>query len=168
MPSPAQEGKVLALGHLPTLDADGKTTPELEALLRQSPLRRRRLFPRHSPPEQRPHQTFRSPQPPPPLATIGFIRRKLPNADIYFVANTRNTSIDLHRQLRHNPPTRPADRPRHPRLRLLTPIKPTHPPRPLRVPHLPLHRRQGRPFSLHRPANRRLCPAKRNPAGRHR
>ncbi len=36
---------------------------------------------------------------------VGFIRRKLPTADIYFVANTSNRPVDDQSHLRHRLPT---------------------------------------------------------------
>jgi hypothetical protein len=83
-------GKVLALGHLPTQDPEGKPTAEIPTLTKAIP-----LIPGTDQLTQALHNAVH-----PDLSLtsdadqIGFIRRHLPNADIYFVANTGNRIID--------------------------------------------------------------------------
>ena len=93
----AAGGKAIAVGRTPTLDANGQSAPEIASLSRQ-------LFDRSkstlvgddSALEEALHKALR-----PDLQlendndAIGFIRRKLPAADIYFVANTSNHPVSV-------------------------------------------------------------------------
>jgi alpha-L-rhamnosidase len=99
----ATGGKVIAVGRAPSSDADGQTTPEFAALSKQllepaktlggdmnsltyalNKAAKPDFYIKH---REGPQSTF-------PQDELGFIRRKLPNADIYFVANTSNSQID--------------------------------------------------------------------------
>jgi hypothetical protein len=96
----ATGGKVISIGHAPSILPDGKSSPELTSLSRQ-------LFdPTKStsvPDIAHLAEALHTASKPDIQLTgaddstkdqIGFIRRKLPNADIYFVANTANHPID--------------------------------------------------------------------------
>src|ERR1019366_4258613 len=96
----AAGGKVIAVGHAPSIDPEGKTLPELTSLSKQ-------LFdPAKSTlvPDERhladaltkaAKPDFQLPTDDSSARTqLGFIRRKLPTADVYFVANTSNQPID--------------------------------------------------------------------------
>ena len=82
-------GKVIAVGHLPTLDPEGKPGPEIKSLTTQIPL--------ISGTDQLTQALHDAVQPDLSLTEgrdrIGFIRRKLPNSDIYFLSNTGNAPI---------------------------------------------------------------------------
>ncbi len=88
------DGKVISVGHLPSLDPEGKQLPNAEQLTKAIA-----LVPGT---DQLPQALHNAAAPDLQLATadtstsdqIGFIRRKLATADIYFVANTSNRSID--------------------------------------------------------------------------
>jgi hypothetical protein len=99
-------GKVISFGHAPSLDPEGNTIPEITALSRQlfQPVKpvldgaensvAQALFN-----AARPDLAIEDRQGTRPSLLgsrdeIGFIRRKLPNADIYFLANTSNNVID--------------------------------------------------------------------------
>jgi hypothetical protein len=93
-------GKVISVGRAPSIDPEGKTLPELTSLSHQLPqitddMNRltEALFQ-----AAKPDLLLIEREGPGPLARpkeqIGFIRRKLPNADVYFVVNTSNQSID--------------------------------------------------------------------------
>jgi hypothetical protein len=99
-------GKVISFGKAPSLDPEGNTIPEITTSSRQifEPVKpvldgdensvARALFN-----AARPDLVIEDRQGPRPSLwmsrdQIGFIRRKLPNADIYFVANTGNNVID--------------------------------------------------------------------------
>lgn len=88
-------GNVLAVGRVPSMDSESKTPPEVTALLQ-------RVF--HSgnavpQPMQIAEALHRIAKPdfeltdPASRDSIGFIRRRLPDADIYFVTNTANRPI---------------------------------------------------------------------------
>jgi alpha-L-rhamnosidase len=88
-------GKVIALGNVPTLDASGKSSPELTQLASAIPI---------APDEKELGKSLPDLAPPDLKMTgpdarsrenIGFIRRKLPDTDIYFVANTSNQRLDV-------------------------------------------------------------------------
>ncbi len=91
-----RSGKVIAVGQLPTIDPEGNASSEVTDLskafmfvpntaeLLESSRQRRQSRPQDS---VAPTNT--------PKKSIGFIRRKLPTADIYFVVNTTNQQIDL-------------------------------------------------------------------------
>ncbi len=89
----AWSGKVVAIGHTPTMDPEGNTSPELTALANTIP-----VVPN---PEQLSKALVQAGDPDLQLTniddaarqSIGFIRRKLPTADIYFVTNTSNQPI---------------------------------------------------------------------------
>jgi hypothetical protein len=87
-------GKVIALGHLPTMTPDGKSPPEIAELTKFII-----LIPDT---DQLPKALHNSAKPDLQLAAdtdqntrdqIGFIRRKTPTADIYFIANTSNQTV---------------------------------------------------------------------------
>jgi hypothetical protein len=93
-------GKVIGVGRAPSIDAEGKTVPELTSLSKQ-------LFdPANSTlvtsDADLPAALNNAAKPDFQLASaddpfkdqLGFIRRKLPTADVYFVANTSNQSLD--------------------------------------------------------------------------
>jgi len=90
----AAGGKVIAVGRLPSMDAEGKSPPEI-ARLTASII----LVPDTA---QLPQALHNSAKPDFKLANatdavagqLGFIRRKLADADIYFVTNTSNQSVD--------------------------------------------------------------------------
>ncbi len=89
----AAGGKAIAVERLPSMDAEGKAAPEI-AKLTESII----LIPG---PEQLPKALHNAVAPDFKLASgsdavanqLGFIRRKLAGADIYFVANTSNQSV---------------------------------------------------------------------------
>ncbi len=96
----AAGGKVIAIGHAPSIDPEGKTLPELTSLSKKLFVADKQtlvadeshlaaaLTAAVKPDFQLPAEdtTARS--------QLGFIRRKLPDADVYFVANTGNQPID--------------------------------------------------------------------------
>ncbi|HEY4380223.1 MAG TPA: glycosyl hydrolase [Acidobacteriaceae bacterium] len=96
----AAGGKVITVGHAPSIDPEGKTIPELTTLSQKlfnsanstlvpdEAALSAALTKAAKPDLQLPADdtTARS--------QIGFIRRKLANADIYFVANTGNEPVD--------------------------------------------------------------------------
>jgi len=87
-------GKVIAIGHTPSIDPEGKSSRELTELSNIIP-----VVPNDS---QLGKALNNAGRPDLELAgadsstqsEIGFIRRKLPTSDIYFVANTSNHPID--------------------------------------------------------------------------
>jgi hypothetical protein len=88
-------GKVLAVGHLPTQDPEGNPSPEITELTKSIVL---------VPNTDQLSKALATAQNPDldlvagdveALKNIGFIRRKLTSADVYFVANTSNESIDV-------------------------------------------------------------------------
>jgi alpha-L-rhamnosidase len=89
----AWSGKVIAIGHTPTMDPEGNTSPELTKLAGTIP-----VVPN---PEELSKALVQGGDPDLQLTniddaarqSIGFIRRKLPTVDIYFVANTSNRPI---------------------------------------------------------------------------
>ena len=93
-------GKVIAIGHSPSMDPEGKTLPEITTLSHQlfDPAKST-LIPDESTLADALHNAV---APDLKLAAgqdamkdqLGFIRRKLPTADIYFVANTSNQPLD--------------------------------------------------------------------------
>ena len=90
----AQGGKAISIGRLPSLDPEGKPLPDAEQLTKAIA-----LIPDT---EQLPQALHNAAVPDLQLATpdastsdqIGFIRRKLPSADIYYVVNTGNQTLD--------------------------------------------------------------------------
>jgi hypothetical protein len=95
----AAGGHVISVGRVPSVDPEGKTIPELTALSQQLPsisddMNRltSALFQAGKPDlllseKEGPGPVTR------PRDQIGFIRRKLPDTDIYFVTNTSNEPI---------------------------------------------------------------------------
>jgi hypothetical protein len=95
----AAGGHVISVGRVPSMDPEGKTIPELTTMSQQLPsitedMNRltSALFQAGKPDlllieREGPGPVIR------PREQIGFIRRKLPNADVYFVANTSNRSV---------------------------------------------------------------------------
>jgi hypothetical protein len=112
----AAGGKVIAVGRAPSLDAEGQALPPLPAACRERPAPKsptcHNIFDagrwtfiedidnladalwQAAAPDMR---VITNPTGKPALQVeqVGFIRRKLPNADIYFVANTGNLPIDF-------------------------------------------------------------------------
>ncbi len=94
-------GKILAVGHIPSMDAEGNTPPQMTALLHRifnaantasDPAKISDALHLLAPPDlDLTNPTSRDP--------IGFIRRKLPDADLYFVANTSNHPVRSQLQL---------------------------------------------------------------------
>jgi hypothetical protein len=94
----AHEGKVIAVGKLPSLDAEGKPLAD------QSQLAPIALIPSADQLAQALHgaatSDFSLKDADAAIRDhIGFIRRKLPDGDIYFVVNTGNTPIHTHASL---------------------------------------------------------------------
>jgi len=91
-------GKVIAVGHLPKLNAEGDplmtTTDEIALIPDAASLAK--ALPNAAAPDLKLTNADA-----PTRDAIGFIRRKLPNADIYFIANTSNRSVDT--QISFNP-----------------------------------------------------------------
>jgi hypothetical protein len=83
-------GKAISVGRPPSMDADGRVTPELTNLLRMLPFVSdnenlgRALREETTPDFQLAKATDES------RSAIGFIRRKLADADLYYVVNTSN------------------------------------------------------------------------------
>jgi hypothetical protein len=96
----AAGGKVISVGRAPSLDAEGKPAAEITALSKQ--LFDPAGFSLVADASQLGDALHRAAPPDFKLANeddsakgqLGFIRRKLPTADIYFVVNTSNQSID--------------------------------------------------------------------------
>jgi hypothetical protein len=96
----AAGGKAISVGRAPSIDPEGKTLPELTALSKRlfDPARSTlvsneaglgdALNAAAQPDFQLPAEDSAA------RSQLGFIRRKLPSADIYFVANTSNQPID--------------------------------------------------------------------------
>ena len=86
-------GHIIALGHVPTMDPEGKTPPEIKQLTASFAV---------IPDESTLGQALHNAAPPDFALTgddtartqLGFIRRKLPTGDIYFVANTSPNPIN--------------------------------------------------------------------------
>jgi hypothetical protein len=87
-------GHVICVGHTPTMTPEGDTAPEIAQLTRS--------FVVVATPEMLGQALNNAVKPDfqltsaadPAASQLGFIRRKLPTADIYFVANTSNQPID--------------------------------------------------------------------------
>ena len=93
----AAGGKVISVGRAPTLDANGQSVPEIVSLSRQLFASSKSTFVAdESALEEVLHKAV-----PPDFQLesenddVGFIRRKLPAADIYFVANTSNHPVNV-------------------------------------------------------------------------
>ena len=96
----ASGGKVISIGRAPSIDPEGKTLPELTNLSKQlfDPAKTTLVADE----AHLPDALHNAVKPDLQLAgtddasrnQIGFIRRKLPTADIYFVANTSNVTLD--------------------------------------------------------------------------
>jgi hypothetical protein len=92
-------GKVYAMGHLPTLDPEGKALPEAAklteaiALVPDAASLGQAIVNGTAPDFYLNDATDAA------KTTVGFIRRKLPNADIYFIANTSNMPQKFHATL---------------------------------------------------------------------
>jgi hypothetical protein len=86
-------GKAIAVGRAPTMNAEGKITPELTKLLQPLPFvpdneNLSRALQEETVPDlqlKNAHDTARR--------AVGFIHRKLTGGDLYFIVNTGNTSI---------------------------------------------------------------------------
>jgi hypothetical protein len=87
-------GKAIAVGRAPTMDADGKTTPELANLLKMLPFvpddeNLARALKEETVPDLKLDNATADAR-----NSIGFIRRAVAGADVYFVVNTSNRTID--------------------------------------------------------------------------
>ena len=91
----ASGGKVISVGRTPSIDPEGEATPEVAKIAAQLFNPAQNTFvPDESTLTAALHFAVKPDlQLPSDNAYIGFIRRKLPNADIYFVANTSNQSV---------------------------------------------------------------------------
>ena len=86
-------GRIIAVGHAPTMDSEGKSSPELTELTKAIAVvpdtgRLAKALDNSGNPDLKLTETDDTTK-----DAIGFIRRRLPNADIYFVANTSNHAI---------------------------------------------------------------------------
>jgi len=96
----ASGGKVISVGRAPSLDAEGKPLPEIAALSRQLFDAGRSTFVADTGHLGDALQVAAMPDfklanaDDATRSQLGFIRRKLPGVDIYFVANTSNHQID--------------------------------------------------------------------------
>ncbi len=92
----ARGGKVVAVGRLPTMNADGVPLSAAGVSTAAIPLvpDENRLGKALSDAAE-PDMRIRSDRAPNVAESVGFIRRKLPDGDIYFVANTSNRTLDL-------------------------------------------------------------------------
>jgi alpha-L-rhamnosidase len=89
----AYGGKVIAVGHTPTLDPEGTPSPEITELSKAITLvpdtnELTKALDKEGDPDFNLTSTDEHTK-----EVVGFIRRKLPNADVYFVANTSNQSV---------------------------------------------------------------------------
>jgi hypothetical protein len=89
-------GKVFAVGHLPTMTEEGKPlasaggdTSFIPVVADEASLAK--ALPSAAAPDLQLAATTDDAT----RSTIGFIRRRLPNADVYFVANTSNQPVDI-------------------------------------------------------------------------
>jgi hypothetical protein len=108
----AAGGKVISVGRAPSIDPEGKTIPELTSLSKQlfDPGNRsfvadesnlanalhsaaRPDFQIEAMPDGKPLPTGADAEKHSYDSWVGFIRRKLPHADIYFIANTSNNTL---------------------------------------------------------------------------
>jgi hypothetical protein len=93
-------GKVIAVGRAPSIDPEGKTLPELTSISKQLFNADKQTFvvdEAHLPDALRAaaKPDFQLPDGDSTARSqLGFIRRKLPTADIYFVVNTGNQAVD--------------------------------------------------------------------------
>ena len=88
-------GKVISVGRAPTMDAEGKVTPELTKLLHVLPfVPDDENLARALVEETKPDLTLVNADQKTRDA-IGFIHRKMPDADVYFVVNSSNQSVQL-------------------------------------------------------------------------
>jgi hypothetical protein len=92
-------GKVVAVGHAPSIDPEGKTLPELTTLSKQlfDPAKSTLVADEAALPDAlhaaaKPDFELTSDSDV-AKSQLGFIRRKLPTADVYFVVNTSNQPI---------------------------------------------------------------------------
>jgi hypothetical protein len=86
-------GKVVAIGHTPTMDPEGKTSAELTELAKAIPvIPSTGELARALANAGAPDLTLTGADAPTKDA-LGFIRRKLPDADLYFITNTSNQPI---------------------------------------------------------------------------
>ena len=88
-------GKVISTGHTPTLDAEGKSSPELTSLTAAIPVvpdsaQLGKALVSLSPPDLKLSDANTGTK-----DQVGFIRRKLPTSDIYFVVNTSNQPVNV-------------------------------------------------------------------------
>jgi hypothetical protein len=86
-------GKVLVIGHAPTRDPEGNASPEITELSKAIMLvpntnELTKALDKEGDPDFNLTSTDEHTK-----EVVGFIRRKLPNADVYFVANTSNQSV---------------------------------------------------------------------------
>jgi hypothetical protein len=88
-------GKVISVEHAPTVDSEGRTSAELTKLLEKLPFvpdnenLGRALTQETTPDLQLAKATDAD------RSTVGFVRRKLADADLYFVVNTSNQPVQL-------------------------------------------------------------------------
>jgi hypothetical protein len=92
----AYGGKIIAIGHLPTMDPEGKASPEITSLgeaivLVPDEASLAKALHDLAPPDLRLADTDDATK-----AAIGFIRRKLASEDVYYVVNTSNHPVSLH------------------------------------------------------------------------
>jgi hypothetical protein len=86
-------GKAIAVGRAPSMDADGKTSPELTKLLGMLPfVPDNENLARALKEETKPDLQLANADDATKSA-IGFVHRKLPAADLYFVVNTSNHAV---------------------------------------------------------------------------
>jgi hypothetical protein len=89
----AYGGKIIAVGHTPTLDPEGTPSPEITELSKAIMLvpntnELTKALDKEGDPDFNLASTDDHTK-----EVVGFIRRKLPNADVYFVVNTSNQSV---------------------------------------------------------------------------
>ena len=91
-------GKVISVGRAPSLDAEGAATAEIAALSRQLFSAANGSFVSAEPALGEALRKAAAPdfQVSSSKEEIGFIRRRLPTADVYFVANTSNHPVTAH------------------------------------------------------------------------
>jgi hypothetical protein len=88
----AHDGKVIAVGKVPSIDAEGNQLPDTSQLAPIALVPGTEQLPQALHDAARPDLTLTKTDDH-AREVVGFIHRKLPNADIYFVANTSNVPI---------------------------------------------------------------------------